>query len=66
MFTAADITDSQIAALRREALAAGDLDMAHLAYVAGGGEETSTQSEISAAKHACCEAINAAAAMADE
>jgi hypothetical protein len=40
--------------------------MAHIAYVAGGGEETSTQSEISAAKHACCEAINAAAAMADE
>ncbi len=65
MFTADDITDSQIAALRREALAAGDLSMARIAYVAGGNEETATQTEIAAAKRACAAAINDAAAMAE-
>jgi len=65
MITADDITDSQIAALRREALPAGDLDMARIAYVAEGNEETATQTEIAAAKRACAAAINNAAAMAE-
>ncbi len=65
MIDAYDLTDSQLSDLRREAIAAGDLDMAHLCVVARGGEETATQSQIQAARTKCAEAISAAAAMID-
>jgi hypothetical protein len=65
MITAADITDSQIAALRREARAAGDYDMANVCTIALGSEETATCADVMAAKRTCAEAINNAAAMAE-
>jgi hypothetical protein len=53
MITAADITDSQIAALRREARAAGDYDMANVCTIALGSEETATCADVMAAKRTC-------------